>query len=231
MIRCTIIDDEPLAIKLLETYISKMDNLVLVSSFSNPLDALQSLKTEPVDLLFLDIQMPELKGTELAKLIPQHTKIIFTTAYPNYAVEGFELKALDYLLKPISFPRFITAVERFSEANEKVQMEVFEKTTEVDFIFVKTENRKQKIDLKEILYLKGMGDYCQIVLADQKVMTLEKMQSFVARLPETQFRRVHKSYVIAINKIEYIEKARIKISDALIPIGQTYAANLKDLLD
>ena len=188
MITCAIIDDEPLAIKLLETYISKLDNLKHVSSHSNPLEGLANLKSNPVDLLFLDIQMPEISGIELAKILPDFTKIIFTTAYPNHAVKGFELKALDYLVKPISLLRFMQAVERFQETTEQQSSTP---TIDQDYIFVKTEHRKMKIDLDEILYLKGMGDYCQVILKDQKVMTLEKLHSFENRLPRNQFRRIH----------------------------------------
>ena len=147
MITCAIIDDEPLAIKLLETYISKLDNLNLVSSHSNPLEGLANLKSNPVDLLFLDIQMPEISGIELAKILPDFTKIIFTTAYPNYAVKGFELKALDYLVKPISLLRFMQAVERIQETTEQQSSTP---TIDQDYIFVKTEHRKMKIDLDEI---------------------------------------------------------------------------------
>ena len=225
MIRCVIIDDEPLAIKLLETYISKLDNLLLVSSHSNPLEGMSALKSEPVDLLFLDIQMPELSGVQLAKIIPDTTKIIFTTAYPEYAVEGFELKALDYLLKPISLLRFMQAVDRYKESQLPVGT-----GEDTDFIFVKTEHRKMKIDLADILFLKGMGDYCQIFMKDNKVMTLEKLHSFESRLPTSLFKRVHKSYIISIKKIEYVEKNKIKIIDKLIPIGQTYESEIKRLL-
>lgn len=227
MIKCAIIDDEPLAIKLIETYISKLDQLALVASHSNPLEGLATLKTTPVDLLFLDIQMPELSGVQLARILPDNIQVIFTTAYPDYAVEGFELKALDYLLKPISLYRFIDAVERY----KALPTPASSFTEDKKFIFVKTEYRQQKINLDEIYYLKGMGDYCQIILQAEKIMTLEKMQSFETRLPSHLFRRVHKSYLIAINKIEYVEKNKMKIKDELIPIGKTYENNIKDFLE
>ena len=224
MIRCAIIDDEPLAVKLLETYISKLDYLLLVSAHTNPMEGLTQLKTTPVDLLFLDIQMPELSGVQLARLISEETKIIFTTAYPEYAVEGFELKALDYLVKPIALVRFIDAVERYQKFS------TLNTETKNDFIFVKSEHRKQKVNLEDIYYLKGMGDYCQVVMKEKKIMTLEKLRSFESRLPALQFQRVHKSYLISINKIDYIEKNKIKISDQFIPIGQTYEEALKKIL-
>ncbi len=226
MIRCVIIDDEPLGIKLLETYVSKLDYLTLSASFSNPLEGLAYIKANPVDLVFLDIQMPELSGMQLAKILPEHTQIIFTTAYPEYAVEGFEIKALDYLLKPISLYRFINAVERYNALSKQEPTQAESKS----YIFVKTEYRQQKINLEDIYYLKGMGDYCQIVLGEGNVMTLEKLKSFEQRLPSNLFRRIHKSYLIAIDKIEYIEKSKIKIKDALIPVGHTYETNLNNLL-
>lgn len=227
MIKCVIIDDEPLAIKLLETYVAKLDNLALIGSYSNPLEGLADIKNNPVDLVFLDIQMPELSGMQLARILPEQTQFIFTTAYPDYAVEGFEIQALDYLLKPISLYRFISAVER-CKTLIKQETNLPENKS---YIFVKTEHRQQKINLEEIYYLKGMGDYCKIVLNDANIMTLEKMKSFELKLPSNLFRRVHKSYLIAIDKIEYIQKNKIKIKDELIPVGQTYESNINDLLE
>ena len=227
MIRCVIIDDEPLAVKLLESYISKLDEVQLVSSHTNPMDGLKALKENTVDLLFLDIQMPEITGVQMARLIPDKTQIIFTTAYPEYAVEGFELKALDYLVKPISLDRFIKAVGRCEPGGSPSSSHP---ALALNHIFVKTEYRRLKIDLDDILYLMGMGDYCQIVMKGKKVMTLEKIRSFESRLPQDRFIRVHKSYLISINKIEYLEKNRIKISNELIPIGKTYEEHVKKMI-
>lgn len=227
MIKCVIIDDEPLAIQLLESYVQRIDNIEMFSSFTNPLEALKYIRTNPVDLVFLDIQMPELNGVEVAQIIDKNIKVIFTTAYPNFAAKGFELKAIDYLVKPISFIRFVDAVDRVindenNDGNDNIQK---------DFIFVKTEYRLKKIDIKNIIYLKGMGDYCTIILPTEKILTLEKLKSLDTRLPQHLFSRVHKSYIVAIDKINFIEKNRVHIEDEIIPIGATYEEQFKKLLE
>ncbi|WP_235294269.1 LytR/AlgR family response regulator transcription factor [Portibacter lacus] len=217
MTRCIIIDDEPLATKLLEAYTEKIDQLELVQIFTNPLEALGFLQSNSVDLIFLDIQMPELSGIQFAKIIGDKTRIIFTTAYPNYAIEGFELNAVDYLMKPITLERFIKAVNRVmaeeSAPPAKTQ----------NYIFVKTENRHQKINYEDILFLKGYGDYVAIQTTNGKILTLQKMKHFEADLPSDQFIRVHKSYIVSIPKIEYVEKSRVVIGDEYIPVSATYA--------
>ena len=171
--------------------------------------------------------MPELSGTQLAKIVDPSIEIIFTTAYPEFAVEGFELKALDYLVKPISFIRFLDAIERYRSLH--VKQNTTQDDTQ-DFLFVKSEYRLQKINTGDILYLQGNGDYCNIICADKKILTLEKLSSFETRLSPRQFIRVHKSYMIAIEKIEYIEKKRIRIGDSMIPIGLTYEERVKKLI-
>lgn len=228
MIKCIIIDDEPLAAQLLASYASKVDDLEIVGVFHNPLSALNVLKTASIDLILLDIQMPELSGTQVAKIINRKIEIIFTTAYPDYAVEGFELKALDYLVKPISFARFINAIDRLRRIQESSPLTL---SNHADVLFVKSEYRLQKIDTQNILYLQGNGDYCNIVCTDKKVLTLEKLNSFEGRLSSKQFIRVHKSYIVSLNKIDYIEKKRIKIGNAVIPIGLTYEDKLKRFID
>ena len=227
MINCIIIDDEPLAAQLLSSYADKVEDIQLLGVFHNPLSALTFLKDQKVDLVFLDIQMPELSGTQLAKIVDPGIEIIFTTAYSEFAVEGFELKALDYLVKPISFIRFLDAIDRYRS------LHVEQNTIQDDpqqFLFVKSEYRLQKINTSDILYLQGNGDYCNIVSADKKILTLEKLSSFETRLSPRQFIRVHKSYIIAIEKIEYIEKKRIKIGDEMIPIGLTYEEGVRKIV-
>lgn len=231
MIRTIIVDDEPLALKLLQNYSNKIEQIKVLASFTNPIEALNFLQKEKVDLIFLDIQMPELNGLNLAKLIGNETKIIFTTAYSDHAVDGFELKALDYIVKPISLARFLDAVSRFSPKQQNIAAVDTTLAKSLEYMFVKTEYRKQRVDFSEINYLQGMGDYCAIILNDSKIMTLEKMRSFEVRLPRRQFLRVHKSYIVALDKINYVEKNRIKILDKLIPIGATYEAKVKEALD
>lgn len=223
MIRCVVIDDEPLAGQLLASYIEKVEDLVLVNSFTNALEAWTFLQKEQIDLIFLDIQMPELNGVQLAKLIGDQARVIFTTAYPDYAVEGFELKALDYLVKPISLQRFLSAINRYNEHSAIKPVSTLKEAS--SYIFVKTEYRHQKIAFDEILYLKGMGDYVSIHTEKDRIMTLENMKSFELKLPKERFIRVHKSYIISLEKLEFVERNRAKIREELIPIGATYQAD------
>ncbi len=227
MISCIIIDDEPLAAQLLSSYAEKVEGLDMLGVFHNPLTALAFLKKSKVDVVLLDIQMPELSGTQLAKIIEPNIEIIFTTAYPEFAVEGFELKALDYLIKPISFIRFLDAINRYKSLQQNKENK---EDSPKDFLFIKSEYRLQKINTNDVLFLQGNGDYCNVVCADKKVMTLEKLNSFENRLSSKQFIRVHKSYIVALDKIEYIEKKRIKIEDHMIPIGLTYEKSLSRII-
>ncbi|MEL6257037.1 MAG: LytTR family DNA-binding domain-containing protein [Bacteroidota bacterium] len=219
MIRTLVIDDEPLAGKLISSYVEKVEDMELMGYFSNPFEAWTFLQEHEVNLIFLDIQMPELNGVQLAKLLGNKVSIIFTTAYPDYAVEGFELKALDYLVKPINLQRFLQSIERYRELHQSTPTP---ETTSPSYIFVKTEYRHQKLNLEDILFLKGMGDYVAIHTRRGRIMTLENMKSFEANLPKTGFMRVHKSYLVSMDKIEFVEKNRIRIGDELIPIGATY---------
>lgn len=221
MIKCLIVDDEPLAIQLLTSYVDKMDQLELVGSFSNPIEALSFTQSNSVDLIFLDVQMPELNGVQFAKVIDKKSKIIFTTAYPDYAVEGFELNAIDYLVKPITLQRFIESINRVINSN-KTTTNSTESESKKDFMMVKTEHRLQKVNYADILYFKGMGDYVSIVTTNKRIMTLENMKSFAEKLPEN-FARVHKSYIVSIDKIKFIERNRIGIEEELIPISATYS--------
>ena len=214
---CIIIDDEPLAVNLLESYVSKIENLKLLGTFNNPLDALKLLRETSVDLLFLDIQMPEITGVEFKKIINPEVKVIFTTAYSEYALESYDLNAVDYLLKPITFQRFLQAVEKVHTPTATTKIE-----DTVDFIFVKTEYRHQKIMLSDILFMKGLSDYVAIQTKDQKILTLQNMKDFDQNLPHTRFMRVHKSYIVSLEHIEFIERNRIVIEGEYIPIGATY---------
>ncbi len=226
MINCIILDDEPLAINLLASYVDNVTYLTCLKTFTNPLEAMQFVRNNSVDLAFLDIQMPQLSGVDLARIISDDTKVIFTTAYPDYALEGFELNAVDYLVKPISFSRFISAVDRLKDDSRMV----YSSSETKEFIFVKTEYRLQKIDTNEIYFLKGTGDYCTIYTEKGKVMTLENLKSLTHRLSSTRFTRVHKSYTVAIDKVNYIKKNRIYIDEEIIPIGKTYEEDFRKYL-
>jgi len=216
-INCIAIDDEPLALSKLEGFISKVPELRLVRTFDDPVEAIGWLKENGTDLIFLDIQMEQLTGIQFLEVIEPSSKVILTTAYDQYAIKGFELNVTDYLLKPFSFQRFLQAVNK--------AMEYFstKKNSENDrFIFVKTEYRLERIDIDDILYIEGMKDYLRIICTGKKVMTLQSFAKIEESLPDKKFCRVHKSYIVAIDKIKSIERGVIIIADQRIPVSNTY---------
>lgn len=216
MIYCIIIEDEPLAVEKLEDYISKLTFINLLKTFNSGIDAIEFLNKNTVDLIFLDIEMKELSGIQLLESISVKPKIIFTTAYKKYAIKGYELQVCDYLLKPISF-------ERFVKACDKVHAELIRETnikTE-NRIFLKTEYRLEGVDVSKILYIEGMGDYLKVVTDKQKIMTKQTFKDLLKELPADRFFRVHNSYAVAIDRIEKIERNRIRIGDKLIPISNS----------
>ena len=219
MINCVIIDDEPLAVKLLKDYVSKIPDLELVLATNDVFAALQVVQEGKADLIFLDIQMPELTGIQFMKIINGKCKVILTTAYEEYALQAFEHDVVDYLMKPFSLERFITAVNK---ARERMKISIPVTETAPAFIFVKSEYKIIKIDLQDILFLESLRDYVAIHTYTGKTLTLQSLKSFEELLPATVFMRVHKSYIIALNKITSIERKRIVISSNYIPIGDTY---------
>lgn len=226
-IRCIIVDDEPLAAEILEAYISKVAFLDLVQTCADAFEAMECLKQEKVDLIFLDINMPDLSGIEFLNALPQKPAVIFTTAYADYAVEGFNLDAVDYLLKPISFERFMKAANKAESAlNQTSTTDAPTTPTTEDapseHMFIKTEYKIVKVDLKDIWYVEGLKDYIKIVTPDGPLLTLQSMKNMQETLPNARFMRVHKSYIVAIGHIESIERNKIKIQDKWIPIGITY---------
>ena len=214
---CIIIEDEPLALEKTRDFVTKVPFLQLSATFDNALTGLNYLNNNKVDLLFLDINMDELSGVELLESSKISSQVIITTAYPEYALKGYELKITDYLLKPFTFNRFLQAVNK---AQENIAHRISE--PQPDFIFVKTENRLEKIMLNEIVYIEGMRDYRRIHTVNKKVMTLQNFSEFEKLIPSGIVCRVHKSYMVAINKIVSIERNRIKIADQLIPVSETY---------
>jgi two-component system, LytTR family, response regulator len=214
---CVIIEDEPLALEKTSDFVNKVPFLQLSATFDNALTGLSYLNNNKVDLLFLDINMDELSGIELLESSKINNQVIITTAYPEYALKGYELKITDYLLKPFTFNRFLQAVNK---AQENISHRIIDSTP--DFIFVKTEYRLEKILLNEIVYIEGMRDYRRIHTEKKRVMTLQNFSEFEKLLPPGIVCRVHKSFMVAINKIVSIERNRIKIADQLIPISETY---------
>ncbi|WP_407428315.1 LytR/AlgR family response regulator transcription factor [Arcticibacter sp.] len=225
MIRCLVVDDEPLALDILTDYIEKVPSLELIKATTSAFEALALAQTEEVDLIFLDVQMPELTGIQFLKIIKGKCKVILTTAYSQYALDGYDLDVADYLLKPIAFDRFYKAVSKVQaqQVQEKPAM-VQEKLSSgvQDFIFVKTEYRIQKIYINDILYIEGLKDYISIFTPQERIITLQHMKKMEEALPGEIFARVHKSYIVAIPKIESIERGRIQIGDKIIPIGDTF---------
>jgi DNA-binding LytR/AlgR family response regulator len=228
-LKCIAIDDEPLALEIITAYIEKVPFLKLLRTFDNAIDSIDYIKKNRIDLMFLDIEMESLSGIQLIHALKERPEVIFTTAYDSYAVEGFELDAADYLLKPISFERFVKSVDKVYnklKAARGKQEGGAQSTVRVsssgNYIFVKTENRLQKVAFSEILYIEGQGDYLKIVTPTARIMTLQNFKKFEETLPPENFIRVHKSYLVAINKIESISRNRIKIGTTLIPVSDSY---------
>lgn len=218
--KCIIIDDEPPATRILENYIEKVSFLEKAGVFNDSLKALEFLNTESVDVIFLDIQMPQLTGLQLSRIISKDIKIIFTTAYPDFALEGFELNATDYLLKPIAFERFYQAV---SKLNAEQKAEVIPNNSS-DFIFIKTDgkNKFQKLFLNEILYVEGLQNYVCIHTQKQQIITHSSLKNVIESLPEKDFIQIHKSYVIALKQIESTDSFSVFINAKELPIGGTF---------
>jgi two-component system LytT family response regulator len=225
MIRCLVVDDEPLALDILEDYINKVPFLTLVKTTTSAIEGLSLVQNDAIDLVFLDVQMPELTGIQFLKIINGKCDVILTTAYSQYALDGYELDVVDYLLKPIAFDRFYKAAQKVLQSagnGQAVQHEALTANSAHDFIFVKTEHKIQKIYLDDILYIEGLKDYISIFTGNERIITLQNMKKMEESLPSRSFIRVHKSYIIAISKIESIERSRIQIGDKVIPIGDTY---------
>jgi DNA-binding LytR/AlgR family response regulator len=217
---CIIIEDEPLPLERTKDFVMKIPFLSLSATFDNALSGLAFLKTNKVDVLFLDINMDELTGVELLESSKIDSQVIITTAYQEYALKGYELNVTDYLLKPFNFNRFLQAVNKAQE-----NLKQNDSDTSVKFIFVKTENRLEKITLLDIVYIEGMRDYRRIHTVNKRVMTLQTFKELEQIIPSNLVCRVHKSYMVALSKIESIERSRIKISDKIIPISETYKAD------
>ncbi len=223
-IRCLAIDDEPLALDIIESYISKLPYLHLVKSCAGATEAMQVLQQQQVDLMFLDIEMPELTGIQFLNILKHQPLIIFTTAYPDYALEGFNHDAVDYLLKPIPFDRFVKAVTKAQERLQHVQKgaEVPAAVATQEFMFVKADYKTIRVDFNDILWIEGLKDYIIIQTREQKIITLLSMNRMMEKLPDLRFLRVHRSFIVSLQKIDSIEKSRIRIGTKEVPIGEVY---------
>lgn len=230
-LRCCVIDDEPLAAGLIASYIEKTPYMELVGKFSSPKDAISSILNDAIDVVFLDIQMPQLNGIEFAKIIPPTMRIIFTTAYSNYAIDGFKVNALDYLLKPISYDEFLAAANRALHWYELTKLtncgnqSGSNKTyADNDSIIIKSEYKLIQIKIADIIYIEGLKDYVKIYIegTDKSIMSLLSMWTLEQKLPSTQFMRIHRSFIVNLSKIRTIERNHIIFDKVQIPISESY---------
>ena len=230
IINCAIIDDEHLAAGLLKSYAEKTPFLNLIGTYGSAVEAMKELRNNPVHLLFLDIQMPELSGIEFAKILPKETKVIFTTAFEQYAIEGYKVSALDYLMKPVSYEEFLKAANKALDwfcVSQKRQTYAADR-----FMYVKSDYKLVRVALDDILYIEGLKDYIRIYLADgQKVMSLMNMKKMEDYLPRPEFLRTHRSYIVHMSKAEAIERFRIVFGDQYLPISDSYKEDVQQYFD
>ncbi|MEJ8803244.1 LytR/AlgR family response regulator transcription factor [Pontibacter sp. H249] len=238
MIRCVVVDDEPMALEVLEDYIRMAPNLTLQQSFSNSLEALAYLQSNEVDLLFLDINMPDLSGIQLLKAVSKPPLVVFTTAYSEYAVKSYELDAVDYLLKPIEFDRFMKAVNKAAEQLQSKSGVVAngatakdEASVAKDYIFIKSGYQLIKIKLDAILYVEADKNYVSFVTPEKKILALMPLSEVMQMLPPEAFYRIHKSYIVALQHIEAIDRQHVNLHKQQLPIGKTYVADFFKLLN
>lgn len=231
-LKCLIVEDEPLARNLLSEYVRKVSHFELVEAASNPLRALEVLRNHSIDVLFLDIQMPEITGITLLKTLQKKPLVVLTTAYSEYALESYDLDVVDYLLKPITFDRFLKAVERL---DQRIQPQVRQETSPAGlsspFVFIKDSTKLVKINFDDILFVQGLKDYVTIVTKTQKVVSLQRLKSLESQLPTDKFIRIHHSYIIALKAIDTIHKGEVQIGTHIIPISDSYRKSFKDFVE
>lgn len=232
MLKYIIIDDEPLAHEIIEEFCSMLPHLQLEKNCYNAIEAMQFLNENTVDFMFLDINMPKLRGLDFLKTLTKPPKTIITTAYKEHAIEGFELNVVDYILKPFSFDRLVKAVNKISDlqTTKTIIKEVSNTTDTSTRFFVKGDKKHHQIDLSDLLYIEAYGNYTKLFLKDEMIVSHEKISHYEAILTDGNFLRVHKSFIVAVDKIKFIEGNRILISEHKIPIGQTYKSIVNKLL-
>lgn len=238
-INCIVVDDEPLALELMEFYVQRVPFLNLVGKSSDAFGAMKLIQEQPVDLMFLDIEMPDLNGIEMLRTKRDLPRVIFTTAYPNYAVEGFTLNALDYLLKPIPFERFVQAVNKAQEqlAGKREPAQAVSGAIgtgaagDPQFIFVKSDTQLLKVYLQDVLYIEGLGDYVKIHTKGKVIVTLQTLKNLAGKLPAERFIRVHRSFIVALDKIDSINGQTIFIGTHQVPIGNLYRDSFFEIVN
>ncbi len=225
-----IIDDEPIAIRVIRNHISSFNEFEIVAECNNALEAMTVLRKEKVDLMFCDIQMPQLTGVDFVRSLNQPPKVIFTTAYRDYAVDAFELQVVDYLLKPISFERFARAINHFLDLQNEQSEEAAAEQKEKDFIFLKADKKHYKINLDDILYFESMGDYVIAITGTQKIVSKERISFLAESLPDDRFLQIHRSYIVSIDKIESVGPGFVEINKKKLPVGRNYKPQLHKLI-
>ena len=228
MITCIAIDDEPLSLEIISDYVSKVSFLDLKGTFTDPFKATEVLKNEKIDLLFLDIEMPDLNGMQYVRSLKQQPMVIFTTAYNQYAVEGFDMDAIDYLLKPIEFERFFKAVNK---AYDYHRYTTNQQQQEGNYIFVKSDYQIKKINIDDITHVEGLDDYIKIYCGENFILTLMTMKTILSKLPSQRFIRVHRSYIVSLPHIDSIQRNRIKIGNILIPVSESYSKEFFKIIE
>jgi DNA-binding LytR/AlgR family response regulator len=234
-ITCLVVDDEPPALEVLKKYIESIFSLELAGTCANAVEALNLIQQKNIDLLFLDIQMPQILGTDFIRTLVNPPKIIFTTAYRKYAVEGFDLDAVDYLLKPISFERFLKAVNKVMKTSIQLgaqtgQTMTKEKETTEPFIHFRSDRRMLKVALDEILYIESLKDYIRVVTKSKTILTKQSISSLEENLPANAFLRIHRSYIIAVNKIDFFTNELVGINKLELPISRMYRHEVEKIL-
>lgn len=232
-IRCMIVDDEPMAREILENHLKQIDTIEVIASCKNAIEAFNIINSHDVDLIFLDINMPEISGLSFAKSINKKIKIIFTTAYREFALDGFDLKAVDYLLKPISFERLIQSISKYQHEHLPQQTDTTHspRLEHSDFIFVRSERKMIKINFAELDYIESLSDYLKLYVNEKVIITRETISSIEAKLPKVDFMRVHRSFIVSIRKIESFTPEYIEIKKKAIPISRSYRNEVKLRLD
>ncbi|MDW5289882.1 LytTR family DNA-binding domain-containing protein [Formosa sp. PL04] len=230
-ISCLIVDDELIAREVIATHLSKIRNITVIASCSNAIEAFNHISNHKIDLVFLDINMPEISGISFAKSINSSIKIIFTTAYRDYAVEGFELQAVDYLLKPISFERLLKAINNYFEVYTESQNSSITIPEVSDFMFVRSDRKMIKIDFNAIIYIESYSDYIKIHFQNSSIVTRETISAIEAKLPPKQFLRIHRSYIISIKSITSFTNEHITILNHALPISRSYKKEVLEQLE
>jgi DNA-binding LytR/AlgR family response regulator len=233
--KCLVVDDEPLARDLMRSHIEKLENFEICAECGDAMKALQELHKHKVDLIFMDIQMPQITGIEFLKTLKKPPKVIITTAYREYALDGFELDVVDFLLKPITFERFLKSVNKYYQASQEEapniqSMVTGANSTEAAFIYVKENKKVVKVHLNEILYVEGLSEYVQIYTRAKKIITKTSLTNMSEKLPENSFMRIHKSYIVSLSKIEAFTSSSIEVAGKELPIGRSYKNSVLDIL-